>query len=461
MSKALNILIIDDDHFITASLYDFLGNKGFKVHIARNGKEGINSFEREQPPLVLLDQNLPDISGIEVCQRILEGNPNTKIIFITAYATVRYSVEAMQAGAFNYLSKPFELEELLIVMNMAVKSLQLEGKLKVQEYERERERQGKVLIGSSEAMKRIREQIKLAAGSEANVLITGETGVGKNVVAHYIHDLQERRETLLTINCSAVPENLMEAEYFGHEKGVFTGADSRREGIFELADGGTLVLDEIGEIPIHLQSKLLTVLEDKCIRRIGSGRNISVDVRIIVTTNQDLERAIQKGRFRQDLFYRLAVITMHIPPLRQHPEDIPEIAAYFVKQFCRKPVRIPESHINEMKKYSWPGNVRELRNVIERASLLLEGDKIKPADLLLQNGLTPTRSDDKLVSPKGSQIIPLEEMKRRHILNALGASSGNKSVAARSLRISLSTLKRILKEIDAGEGQKTDTKCTA
>ena len=205
MSKALNILIIDDDHFITASLCDFLGNKGFRVHIARNGKEGINSFEREQPPLVLLDQNLPDMSGIEVCQRILESNPNTKIIFITAYATVRYSVEAMQAGAFNYLSKPFELEELLIVMNMAVKSLQLEGKLKVQEYERERERQEKVLIGFSEAMKRIREQIKLAAGSEANVLITGETGVGKNVVARYIHDLQERRENLLTINCSAVP----------------------------------------------------------------------------------------------------------------------------------------------------------------------------------------------------------------------------------------------------------------
>jgi len=286
MKKVSNILIIDDDDFVAASLSDFLISKGFGVQTAANGKDGIETFERKQPPLVLLDQKLPDMEGAHVCKKILEINPNTKIVFITAYATVQYAVEAMQAGAFHYLSKPFELDELSIAIDMALKNAHMEVKLRVQDYEREKERQEKKLIGSSEVMKRIREQIELAASSEATVLITGETGVGKNVVARGIHDLQIKRETFLAINCSAIPENLMEAEYFGHEKGVFTGAETRREGIFELADGGTLVLDEIGEIPMHLQSKLLTVLEDKSIRRIGSGRAIPIDVRIIATTNE-------------------------------------------------------------------------------------------------------------------------------------------------------------------------------
>jgi DNA-binding NtrC family response regulator len=387
------------------------------------------------------------MEGVEVCHKILEINPNTKIIFITAYATVQYAVEAMQAGAFHYLSKPFELDELSITIDMALKNVHLEGKLRVQDYERQKEKQEKKLIGSSEVMKRIREQIELASGSEATVLITGETGVGKNVVATAIHDLQVKRETFLAINCSAIPENLMEAEYFGHEKGVFTGAETRREGIFELADGGTLVLDEIGEIPLHLQSKLLTALEDKSIRRIGSGRAIPIDVRVIATTNEDLEEAIREKRFRQDLYYRLAVLNIHIPPLREHSEDIPEIADYFVKQLCRKPTNIPDNHMKKLMRYPWPGNVRELRNVIERAALLLQGDEIKPAELLLQSSLSPPLAASGRVSMNINEILPLEEMKRRHILSALRACSDNKSLTARSLGISLSTLKRKLKEM--------------
>ena len=447
MKKVSNILIIDDDDFVAASLSDFLIGKGFGVQTAANGKDGIETFERKQPPLVLLDQKLPDMEGAHVCKKILEINPNTKIVFITAYATVQYAVEAMQAGAFHYLSKPFELDELSIAIDMALKNAHMEVKLRVQDYEREKERQEKKLIGSSEVMKRIREQIELAASSEATVLITGETGVGKNVVARGIHDLQIKRETFLAINCSAIPENLMEAEYFGHEKGVFTGAETRREGIFELADGGTLVLDEIGEIPMHLQSKLLTVLEDKSIRRIGSGRAIPIDVRIIATTNEDLEVAIQEKRFRQDLYYRVAVFNIHIPPLRHHAEDVPEIADYFVKQFRRKPVKIPESHMKKMMKYPWPGNVRELRNVIERAALLHQNDEIKPADLLLQNNLTPPMADSSQKVMSVHDIIPLEEVKRRHIISALRACSDNKSLTARTLGISLSTLKRKLREM--------------
>ncbi|MBA7703157.1 Transcriptional regulatory protein ZraR [subsurface metagenome] len=448
MKKAINLLIIDDDDFVTASLSDFLINKGFGVRTASNGKDGIARFEREHPSLVLLDQKLPDMEGVSVCQKILEINPNAKIIFITAYATVQYAVEAMQAGASHYLSKPFELDELSITIDMALKNVHMEGKLRVQDYEREKDRREKKLIGSSEVINRIKEQIELAAGSEATVLLTGETGVGKNVVAIAIHDLQAKRETYLTINCSAIPENLMEAEYFGHEKGVFTGAETRREGIFELSDGGTLVLDEIGDIPMHLQSKLLTALEDKTIRRIGSGRAIPVDVRVIATTNEDLEEAIREKRFRQDLYYRLAVLNIHIPPLRDHPEDIPEISDYFVKRFCRRPVRIPDSHIRKMMKYPWPGNVRELRNVIERAALLLHGDEIRPADLLLQDSLSSPLEKSSQKTMNIREIIPLEEVKRRHILSALRACSGNKSLTARSLGVSLSTLKRKLREMN-------------
>ncbi|MFO7783408.1 MAG: sigma-54-dependent transcriptional regulator [Thermodesulfobacteriota bacterium] len=448
MKKSLSILIVDDDVFFTESLSDFLLNQGFNITVAQSGAEGIALFEEHLPPVVLLDQKLPDTGGIEVCRKMIETGPNTKVILMTAYATVPYAVEAMQAGAFDYLSKPFELDELLIAIRMAEKNVRLEGRLRVRDYERQKEKEKNKLIGSSDAMHRIREQMKLAAASEANVLITGETGVGKNVVAQGIHELQSRRENLLTIDCSTIPENLMEAEYFGHEKGVFTGADSRRYGIFELANGGTIILDEIGEIPLHLQSKLLTVLEDKRIRRIGGGRSLPVDVRVIATTNRNLDRDVEERRFRQDLYYRLAVFNMHIPPLRHHPEDIPEIADFFVNRFARDPLIIPDSHMEKMTAYSWPGNVRELRNVIERACLLRREGRIRPADILWS---VPSNA-----APKGEasatvpvRIAPLEEIVRRHIRDALTACSGNKSRASRLLGISLSTLKRKLKQMDS------------
>ncbi len=449
MKKSLSILIVDDDVFFTESLSDFLLNQGFNTTVAQNGAEGIALFEEHLPPVVLLDQKLPDTGGIEVCRKMIETGPNTKVILMTAYATVPYAVEAMQAGAFDYLSKPFELDELLIAIRMAEKSVRIEGRLRVRDYERQKEKEKNKLIGSSDAMHRIREQMKLAAASEANVLITGETGVGKNVVAQGIHSLQSRRENLLTIDCSTIPENLMEAEYFGHEKGVFTGADSRRYGIFELANGGTIILDEIGEIPLRLQSKLLTVLEDKRIRRIGGGRSFPVDVRVIATTNRNLERDVEERRFRQDLYYRLAVFNMHIPPLRHHPEDIPEIAAFFLNRFAREPVTIPDSHMERMSAYSWPGNVRELRNVIERACLLRQGGRIRPADILWSAPSPAAVTEEVSEHRPAGRIAPLEEVTRRHIRDALRACSGNKSRASRALGISLSTLKRKVKQMDS------------
>jgi DNA-binding NtrC family response regulator len=447
VGKPIEVLIIDDDHLFVASLSDFLSHKGYSIRAERTGKDGLRSIETHQPAIALLDQKLPDMEGTEVCRKILDASPTTKVIFVTAYATVKSAVDAMQAGAFNYLSKPFELDELLILMGLAARNAQMEGKIRVQNYEKEKARDEVSLIGSSEVMTGVKEQIKLASATDANVVITGETGVGKNVVARSIHDLQDGRETFLLVNCATIPENLMEAEYFGHEKGTFTGADTRREGIFELADGGTLVLDEIAEIPSHLQSKLLSVIEDKCVRRLGSRRNIPVDVRIIATTNQDLEGAIKERRFRQDLYYRLAVFHIHLPPLREHAEDIPEIAEHFVRKFCRRRVTIPERHLERMMEYPWPGNVRELRNVIERASLFLQSDVIKPAYLLFQNDPDVSPSLRHQRSSNIHEIVPLQELKRQQILSALKACSGNKSLTARALGISLSTLKRRLAEM--------------
>jgi DNA-binding NtrC family response regulator len=448
MTKLFNILIIDDDDFFNASLSDFLSQKGFKVQVALSGKQGIENFETEPGSLVLLDQKLPDMSGVEVCKKILEINPATKIIFMSAYASIPYAVEAMLAGAFYYLSKPFELEELLLQIKMAAKNVRLEGKLKVQDYQSEKEKQAKKLIGSSDLMKRIREQIKLAAGSDANVLITGETGVGKNVVAREISNQQQtRKEPFLTINCAAIPENLMESEYFGYEKGVFTGADQRREGIFELADGGTLVLDEISEIPMHLQSKLLTAFEERCIRRIGGRNTIPVDVRIIATTNQTLEEAIKNKTFRQDLYYRLAVFNIHIPPLRQHPEDIPELADYFIHGFSRLPLRIPEKDMEKMREYPWPGNVRELRNIIERSVILRQDDEIKPADLLMQKNQAIFELRDNSDPLQAFDSQPLEKIISHHVMTCFKSCNGNKSLTARKLGVSLSTLKRRLKDL--------------
>ena len=446
MKSKFDILIIDDDQFVTESLAEFLSMNEYNALIADNGASGLDHFETYHPPIVLLDQELPDKKGLDVCRDILELDPSVKIIFITAHASIRYAVDAMQTGAFNYLPKPFSLEELLISIQMASKSLKLEGKLKAQEYENKRKRTGTKLIGRSDAMEQLRDQINLAAAADSPVLITGETGVGKNLISKEIHRRQNAREPYLTINCSAIPENLIESEYFGHEKGAFTGADTRREGIFELADGGTLVLDEIGDIPYHLQSKLLSVLEEKQVRRIGSAHPINVDVRIIALTNRDLAKAIREKHFREDLYYRLAVIHIKVPTLREHMEDVPELAKYLTGIFCGGNVTISDSQLDRLMAYSWPGNVRELRNIIERASLLRQGNEIRPAELLATSSTESAEMDClERQSLTAATIMPLEEIIKRHILGALKACDGNKSHTAKQLGLSLSTLKRKLK----------------
>jgi DNA-binding NtrC family response regulator len=442
------ILIIDDDDLVVASLVDHLAANGYPVFNATAGNEGLAVFEQQRPAIVLLDQELPDGKGLDICRRLLEIDPMVKTIFITAYATVRTAVDAMQAGAFNYLTKPFSVEELMISIRMAERSVRLEGQLKVHAYEKAHRNKQSRLVGSSRVMRELREQIALFAASDAAVLITGETGVGKNVVARAIHDLHKERDTFLTINCAAIPENLMEAEYFGHEKGVFTGAHTRREGIFELADGGTLLLDEISEVPFHLQAKLLTTIEEGTVRRVGGRRAIPVDVRIIATANRPLETAIAEKRFREDLYYRLAVVTLHVPPLRRRIEDIPELVATFMQRFSNKPLQIPPAHLERMRTYPWRGNIRELRNVIERAVLLRRGDCIYPADLLFDVDIPSTACSKREVEtapPLKETDQRLDTMIHAHIHKVLRTTGGNKTQASRRLGISLSTLKRRLK----------------
>jgi DNA-binding NtrC family response regulator len=447
------ILIIDDDELVAASLADHLRGSGYAVFQTATGSEGLTIFEQQRPAIVLLDQELPDGTGLDICRRLLEIDPMVKTIFITAYATVRTAVDAMQSGAFNYLTKPFSIDELMISVRMAERNSRMEGQLKVHAYEKAQSRRHQRLVGSSRVMRELHEQIALFASSDAAVLITGETGVGKSLVARAIHDLNAERDAFLSINCAAIPENLMEAEYFGHEKGVFTGADTRREGIFELADGGTLLLDEIGDVPYHLQAKLLTAIEEGLVRRVGGRRLIPVDVRLIATTNRSLKTAIAEKRFREDLYYRLAVVTLHIPPLRRRTEDIPALADTFLKRFSATPLHIPPAHMERMRAYPWRGNVRELRNVIERAVLLRRGDCIYPADLLFDVAQAPAASPASAVSPAGDHQHPPQSHQRldavidAHIQQVLRSTKGNKTQAARRLGISLSTLKRRLKRL--------------
>jgi DNA-binding NtrC family response regulator len=439
-SAKSNILVIDDDKVFCKAAMDCLLSETRDVLTAYTGEDALRICSQKKVDVVLLDQKLPDVEGVSLCPSILGHNDQTKIIFSTAYPSFDNAVKAIKLGAYDYLSKPFELEQLGLAVERALRTLELEKIEQLQSYKDGKESEEAVLVCGQGGMAEVVKLVDVAASVAAPVLITGETGTGKSAVARAIHyKSSSHKKAFLCINCAALPENLIEAELFGCEKGAFTGAVAARKGIFELAEGGTLFLDEIGAMPLHLQSKLLGVVEEKKIRRIGGQSVKPIDVRIIAASNTDLENAIRSKTFRQDLYYRLSVIRIHIPPLRERRGDIAELCDYFIHTMAQgRPITLSDAEVARLKEYEWPGNVRELKNIIERTLIIQQGPELRPSEFL-QGSLVAVSTSS--VSG-GNSVTPLEEVEKNYIRQVLDTSSGNYTRAAKALGISLSTLKR-------------------
>ncbi len=442
--KKGSILIVEDDPTQREILEEVLKKKKYYVEGVGGISEAKEKLERRDFNVILLDYRLPDGDGLDLLQHIKKNYPYLPVIVITAYASVEQAVEAMKAGAYHYLAKPINLEELKIIVDKALADYKL-----VREVELLKERvkflstqdlkKSEEIVAESEEMKKIITLVNKIAGTDAPVLLTGESGTGKEVIARLIHKLSLHRDgPFLQINCAAIPETLLEAELFGYEKGAFTGAVQAKPGLFELADRGTLFLDEIGEMPLNLQAKLLTVLQDKTFRRLGSLKELKVNVRLIAATNQNLEKMVEEGRFREDLFWRLNVIRINLPPLRERKADIIPLAELFIKKFnqkYRKEIKgLTQEAVSALLRHNFPGNVRELENRIERGIILAEDEFLTQEDL----GLT-------LGEYKGSDLLdkflhlPLEEavefLEKLRIMQALKEAKNVKVKAAELLGI--------------------------
>jgi len=445
-STGKSILIIDDDRIFCDTIKDDFQSPSTQVFTAHSGAEALELLEKVKVDLVLLDQKLPDTQGHNLCGPILEKNELTKIIFITAYPDFENAVKAIKAGAHDYLSKPFELEELHLVVKNAFQLQGLERVKEFHDYKQQQEQQVNILVGSLGSEGQVHYLIDMAATSDSPVLITGETGTGKNLVAKAIHYKSNRNKPdapFFSVNCGALPESLIEAELFGYEKGAFTGAVNTKKGVFELASGGTLFLDEIGTMPLHLQTRLLGVLDDGTVKRLGGQSQFSVNTRIIAATNALPEELISGQLFRQDLFYRLSVLRIHLPPLRERVDDIPLLCSHFIRRSAgKREITLPKDEIDKLQKYDWPGNIRELKNIIER-SLILHDTVLYPSQLLSLPSPTPAIDTP---SPSTSKIKALQQVEKEYIRDVLKLLSFNLSQTARVLGISLSTLKRKARE---------------
>jgi two-component system, NtrC family, response regulator HydG len=447
-----NILIVDDDTAHLSMLETVLKSLGHSIDRAVDGEDAISGVKQSPYDLVLMDVRMANIGGMEALQKIKAFNPAIPIIIMTAYSSVDKAVEAMKQGAYDYLTKPLNFDDLKITIDRAMSHLQLTRENADLKKKISSDTGFSRIIGSgSPVMKNVMETAKIAAPTDATILITGESGTGKELFAKAIHDLSTRNKNkLISVNCAALNETLLESELFGHEKGAFTGADKSRDGLFLHADKGTIFLDEIGEIPLSMQVKLLRVIQEREIQRVGSDRPIRIDVRIIVATNKHLEQEVKDGRFREDLFYRLNVINIRIPSLQERTDDIPMLAQYFLTRYSqknRKPFKgFTPVAMDAMIKHPWPGNVRELENTVERAVILSIGQYISEKDLP-GNMMKNYRPDDGPANPLpdlGGRS--LDEVETMALTETLKQTGGNKTEAAKLLNITRTTLNNKIKK---------------
>lgn len=444
-----SILVVDDNDALRFMLLDFLSQEGYQIFVAQNGFEALDLLKVQSVDLVLLDIDMPGLNGLQVLEKIKELDNPCLVIMLTALQEIKLAVQAMKLGAYDYLSKPVNLEEIKLVIEKGLQHRQLQRKAFNLEQKIQEVWGPTGLIGTSPGISRVYQLIHKVARTDTTVLIQGESGTGKELVAYTIHHHSSRRDkSFVTVDCGAIPGDLIESELFGHEKGAFTGASQRKIGKFELARGGTLFLDEIGNLPLSGQAKLLRVLEQKQITRVGGTSTIPVDVRIIAATNLLLRQAVREGKFREDLFYRLNVFTLELPPLRERKEDIPLLAENFLHRFAQQQKKrlrgISPEAMEVLLDYSWPGNVRELRNVLERAVILAE-DQITPEHLPDLTLFSPVSFSPPLPFSEAKEKL-LADLEKKYILDALAKSRGNKAKAARALQINYKTLYDKLKK---------------
>jgi two-component system, NtrC family, response regulator AtoC len=426
------VLVVDDESLIRYALTERLTAEGYRV-LEADTAAGALAKSEEGVDLVLLDYRLPDGDGLAVLKRIKERDPDTLVILLTAYSNVETAVEVMKQGAYHYANKPFNLDEIALLVAKALETTQLRREVRALRASQAQPFSFDRIVGDSPAVTTVKALLRKVATSPAStVLLTGESGTGKDLAAKVIHYNSARAsKPFMNITCSALPEALMESELFGHERGAFTGADRQKRGLFETADGGTVFLDEIGEMVPGLQAKLLRFLEEKTFKRVGGSADIHVDVRVVSATNRNLRDEVKEGRFREDLFYRLNVLLINLPPLRERADDIPRLVSFYVDAYStefKKRVRaVAPDVMRHLQEYSWPGNVRELRNAVERAMLLAEGDTLRADDFAVA-AAGAVRLGDKVELPPGG--INLDELERSLVVQALERTSWNQTKAA-------------------------------
>ncbi len=445
------ILVIDDDKSIRESLDLYLEEEGYDVHTASNGTEGLNQFVTITPDVVILDIRLPDIDGFTVLEDLREENEKIKVIMITAHHDMETTIKAMKGGAFDYIHKPIDVDELDIAIGKALGSIEMEKKITGLLMEHPRDFKVGDIIGTGKKMKEVFKTIGVVSQNKTTVLIQGESGTGKELIAKCIHYNTSRDEPYIAVNCSAIVETLLESELFGHEKGSFTGAIARKQGKFELARYGTVFLDEISEMSVNLQAKLLRVLQEMEFERVGGKDRVKVNARIIAATNKDLRKMVQEGTFRDDLFYRLNIVSIHIPPLRERREDLAPLVEYLLKKANRelhkKIAGVSDEMMNIFLRYGWPGNIREMENLLIRAAVVAKGQVLGKEDFPdLMEEKQDSHTDTEIAGSEPGEMLTLDEIEEMHIRKVISNTDKNKGEICEILGISRPTFERKLEK---------------